>query len=309
MSRPSLRPAYVPSEEEVRSYERRGWLVTPRILPDELLEATRSAIDRYHLGQRDHRLPGGLEGARDGGFADWRPGDGDGVRNNEFCSLQCAGVRSLVHVPALGAIAGRLARARCIRLFDDQAVYKPAAPGEGPDPGATTGWHTDHSYWSTCTSERMLTVWIPLDDADEKSGALQVVDGSHRWPESEHVRGFNDFDLDNLGARIGRPVPPESVITMEVPKGAVSFHHMRLLHASPPVAAGRPRYAVAVHLQDGGNGHRPFVGPDGNEIVLPHDRLCRRDRAGFPDYADPEVFPVLWDGAAAPRHGEGTLLG
>ena len=200
-----------------------------------------------------------------------RPQHGDGVRNNEFCSLQTDGVRELALQPLIGAIAARLARTREIRLFDDQAVHKPA----GAKASSAVGWHTDHSYWSTCTSERMLTAWIPLQDSDEHTGTLCVADGSHRWPESEHVRGFNDPDLGSLGRWLGRPVPEGAVVPLVVRKGQISFHHMRTLH-------------------------RDYAGADGAPIVLPHDRLCSRGPDGRPDYTDPRTFPVLW---SADREG------
>jgi ectoine hydroxylase-related dioxygenase (phytanoyl-CoA dioxygenase family) len=140
----------------------------------------------------------------------------------------------------------------------------------------------------------MLTAWIPLQDSDEAGGTLLVIDGSHRWPESEHLRGFHDPDLGRLPERLGRPVPAPRALRLE--RGQVSFHHMRTLHASSPNAGPVERIALAVHLQDGANRYRPFTAADGRAVVLPHDRLCRRGPDGAPDYADPEVFPELWPG-------------
>ena len=283
----------LPDEADVRGYEERGWFVAPEVLPHALLDAVKTAIEEHHAGRRDRALP------RAARFGDWRTGDGEGVRNNEFCSLQNDGVRVLVHHPAIAAIAARLARSADMRLFDDQAIWKPpgrdAADGDGGRGGASAvGWHTDHSYWSTCTSTRMLTAWIPLHDADEDNGTLYVVEGSHRWAESEHLRGFNDPDLGGLERRLGRPVPREAIVPMRLKKGQASFHHMRALHASAPNTSGAPRFAVAVHMQDGDNRYRPYAAADGRAVVLPHDELCRRGGDGRPDYTDPDIFPTLW---------------
>jgi ectoine hydroxylase-related dioxygenase (phytanoyl-CoA dioxygenase family) len=276
----------LPTEEEVVGYETNGWYISRPVVPHALLDKVRDAIEAHHAGRRDRALP------RKARFSDWRPGDGDGVRNNEFCSLQNDGVAALVMYPVIGAIAARLARSPGIRLWDDQAIYKPAAAG---DVGRTAvGWHTDHSYWSTCTSKSMLTAWMPLHDAGEQNGTLYVVSGSHLWPESEHLRGFNDKDLDGIEARMGRAVPKALITPMRLKKGQVSFHHMRALHASAPNSASTPRFAVAAHLQDEANRYQPFSTSGGTAIVLPHDELCRRDAEGRPDYADPDVFPQLW---------------
>ena len=220
-----------------------------------------------------------------------------GVRNNEFCSLQNDGVKALVMQPIIGAIAARLARAPVIRLFDDQAICKPPVP-DAASPSAV-GWHTDHSYWSTCTSDRMLTAWIPLHDASVRNGTLYVITGSHLWPESEHLRGFNDPDLDSITARLGRKIAPDLITPMILTKGQVSFHHMRAIHASAPNLATTPRVAVAVHMQDGNNRHRPYITPAGKPVVLAHEMLCRKGADGLPDFTDPDIFPVLWPQTAA----------
>lgn len=278
--------AVLPREEEIASYEARGWYRSRHVVPYALLEEVRTAIEAHQMGHRDRVLPGKAN------FSDWKPGDGDGVRNNEFCSLQNDTIRQLAVLPAIGAIAARLARSPAMRIFDDQAVHKP--PARDSASTAAVGWHTDHSYWSTCTSDRMLTAWIPLDDATEEMGTLWVVDGSHLWPESEHVRGFNDPDLSSIEARIGRKIPASIVSPMTLEKGQVSFHHMRALHGSGPNRAQKPRVALAVHMQDDANHHRPYATAAGVQVVLPHDQLCRRNEAGLPDYRDPAVFPQIW---------------
>ncbi len=281
--------ALLPDEADVERYERNGWYIAPKVLPHDLLDRTRAAIEAHHAGRRDRVL------RRTAKFSDWKPGDGDGVRNNEFCSLQNDGVRELVMQPILGAIAARLARSDVIRVFDDQAIYKPPAAGEVSR--SAVGWHTDDSYWSTCTSTRMLTAWIPLHDAEEKNGTLYVIEGSHLWPEAEHLRDFNNPDLDSIEQRMGRAIPKDLITPMRLQKGQVSFHHMRAIHASAPNIAATPRFAVALHMQDSSNRYREYLTPAGIKVVLPHDQLCRTDPEGNPDYADPEVFPVIWPSA------------
>ena len=277
----------LPSEEDIRLYEERGWHITPPILEPEFLDGIIEAIEAHQRGERDRPLP--RKGAK---YSDWNSGETDGVRNNEFCSLQNDKVRELVLRPIIGEIAARLARSPAVRVFDDQAIHKPASSGEHAE--SAVGWHTDGSYWSTCTSDRMLTAWIPMADTSVDNGTLCVIEGSHLWPESDHVRGFNDKELGTIASRIGRDIPAEAIRAIELKKGQVSFHHMRTLHASSPNVSGRPRFAVALHMQDDGNRHQEFVTPDGTRIALPHDQLCRADENGHPDYTDPAVFPQIW---------------
>ena len=122
------------------------------------------------------------------------------------------------------------------------------------------GWHADHAYWGTCSSNRLLTAWIPFDDVDEVNGTLAVLDGSHRWRDTEHVRSFNDADLDAVERRFERDGRPVVRVPFRMRKGQVSFHNGWTLHASYPNTSAKVRLALAVHLQDVDNHYRPRAG-------------------------------------------------
>jgi len=269
-----LPPATTPSQEQIDTYNARGWCVSDQLIDTDVLDRAAAAILSHQTGKRDYSL---AEGAR---YSDWVVGDGAGVRNNEFCSLQTNKIRELAWNSVIGEFAALLAGTSQIRLFDDQAISKPSSSSINV---GVVGWHTDHSYWSTCTSTKMLTAWIPLADTTKETGTLTVVDESHLWPESEHIRDFNNGDLHNLEKLIGRPIPVDSVINIELKKGQVSFHHMRTLHSSTANTSGKDRVALAVHLQDRDNKYRTFRTDNGEIVKLPHDHLCRTDDKGLPD--------------------------
>jgi hypothetical protein len=54
--------------------------------------------------------------------------------------------------------------------------------------------------------------------------------------------------------------------------------------------------ALAVHMQDETNHYVRTVDESGNRQSHLNDFLCRKDKAGNPDYSDPEVCPVLVGG-------------
>ena len=277
--------AALPDEEDIMFYEQHGWYVSKPVLPDALLDEAANGAFQLYQGHRDVPLEINV------GYADWRPGDSKPVRNNEFASLQIRELSRLVRSPIIGAIAALLARTPSIRLLDDQLVYK--APGDCDD-GTAIGWHADHAYWGTCSSDNMLTAWIPFHSVNEVRGPLVVIDGSHRWPDLEHMRFFNSGNLDCLVDQLrysGREVV-KVPITLE--KGQISFHHCWTLHGSLPNRSDLFRLAIAVHLQDESNTYRPYAGPDGREVHIADELLCRKTLAGEPDFHDPNVFPVLW---------------
>jgi hypothetical protein len=274
-----------PDDDDVAFYAEHGWWISPKVLSDDFIDAAVDAAERFYRA-RDRTLP------FEDGYSNWTEDDGfDVVGNNEFVSLQSDDLRAVAGQPVLGAMAARLAGTAGIRLLDDQLVYKPPSA-----PGAMTavGWHADHAYWGTCSSQRLLTAWIPFHDVDEESGTLAVLDGSHRWPDTQNARFFNDADLDAIEQQFAADGRTVTRVPFRLRKGQVSFHHGWTLHASLPNTSGRVRLALAVHLQDVDNRYRPARTPDGRAIRMFDEQLCRVQPNGEPDFTDPDVFPTIW---------------
>lgn len=255
-------------------FDRHGWWVTPPVLNEPLLEDLAYGIERFYAQDVDWRLPAVPPG-------DTAHDARAGTRQNDYVSLQVAEVRSFVLDPLIGALLAGVSGHGEIRLFHDQLITKPPGPG-------AVGWHSDRSYWLTCTSAEMLTVWVPMCDVDETNSPLRVIDGSHRWPiDHATLRGFHDEH-----ARPPSWQDDEPVISLPMQRGQVSLHHAGTVHSSGPNATASPRTALAIHAQPGSNSYqRP---PASAPALHFNDVLCRRDAAGNPDYSDPHVCPQMW---------------
>jgi len=275
----------LPTDADVAFYEEHGYYVSPKILPDEVIDAAVRGAERHWAGQRDWRLP------ITSGFGDWKPSDGDTIRNSEYTALQNRQIRALVEYPLIGAIAARLTRSDVIRLWDDQLVSKPASNGPS---GPVVGWHTDRAYWMTCTSEDMLTAWIPLHDCPVEMGPVIYIDGSHKWPDTESMRHFNSQDLDALEAQLMGEGSDSKRRVIALKKGQMSFHHSRMIHGSDVNRGSFPRTSIALHMQDEKNRHQIYRSETGEPWHITNDDLCRKDANGHPDYTDPSPFPVLF---------------
>jgi hypothetical protein len=282
--------ALLPQASDVAFYEQRGYWVSGKVLPDEVVDSAMRGAERHWAGERDWELPGSRR------FSDWNMGDGNTIRNNEYTSLQNREIRDLVRYPLIGMIAARLARSPLIRLWDDQLVSKPPAPDVN---GAIVGWHSDRAYWMTCTSPEMLTAWIPLHDCPVEMGPVIYIDRSHLWPEAETMRHFNTDDLDRSEAETMGQRAESLKRTVAIEKGQMSFHHSRLIHGSAVNRGTSLRTSIAVHMQDQRNRYRVYRNADGEPWHLPNDDLCRTDEHGLPDYTDPAVFPILYGPDAA----------
>ncbi len=280
--------AKLPNDDDVAFYREHGWFIAPKVLSEAILDGAMVGAERHFAGDRDWPLP------ITGGFTDWKPGDPEALRIGEIVALQNREIRRLVEQPIIGAIAARLAGTDTIRLWESELISKSPVKSA---PTAKVGWHTDRAYWMTCTSLEMLTAWIPFHDCPIEMGPLMVADGSHRWPEIEQLREFQNSDLESVESRILAGHEKIDKVSMALEKGQMSFHNALTLHASDVNLSDQPRISLALHLQDGANRYRPFFNQDGKPWEVVNDRMCRKGPDGQPDYTDPAICPVIWSEA------------
>ncbi len=287
--------ALLPSDEDVAHYAEHGWYLSGKLFSDEEVDALVEASERYYAGHRDRTLP-----VRPPNLAYWTPEHGPVQRHNDYVHYESDDIARILTKPLIGAVAARLAQADQIRVFQSTLIYKPPRPDEVTN---LVPWHFDKHYWATCTSDRMLTAFIPFHDCDEEMGTITMVDGSHRWRETggndSTSKHFADRDRSELEEMLAANAAFNNTevrrVPMVIPKGHMSFHHCRTYHGSGPNRSGRPRRAISLHLQDGANEYRPFHRSDGTPVQYNHDVLVRRTPDGRPDYADPTFCPVLWN--------------
>jgi hypothetical protein len=260
---------YIPNYEDVAFFKEHGWWISPIILTDELLKVLSQGVERYLVGERDHQLWSGLS---------YQENNVATFEQHDYVSLQIDEVRDFIKHPQLPSIASTLVSSNEIRLFHDQLVIKPPI-----SEGSAIGWHTDRAYWKSCSSDRMITAWVPLQDVSVEDGTLVVLDRSHNWPNPESRNGFHDGIFEYT----------DNWVPLELKRGSVSFHHCALVHGSPANLGRKSRAAFTIHYQDSNNHWRP-IDTNGKPAAHVSDLLCRRDKVGNPDYADPYVFPILW---------------
>jgi hypothetical protein len=283
----------LPTDAEVEHYKQHGWYLTRKLLSDDEIDALALASDRFYAGHRDRSLP-----ERPPNLAYWEPSHGPVQRHNDFVHYESDAIGAILRKPLVGAVAARLAGTSQIRVFQATMIYKP------PDRAEVTNlvpWHADRHYWQTCTSERMLTAFIPFHDCGEQMGTITMIDGSHRWkdiPGDDSTRHFAQRDRAELDELLRKTAEfnggKVTAIPMVIPKGHMSFHHCRIYHGSSHNLSTMPRRAISLHMQDRENEWRLYHKADGTKVVYNNDVLVRTTAGGNPDYADPEYCPVIW---------------
>ncbi|KRV50478.1 phytanoyl-CoA dioxygenase [Wenjunlia vitaminophila] len=289
----------LPTDEDVRFYQEHGWYLSKKLLTDDEVDALTRASDDFYAGHRDHPLP-----THPPRIAYWTPEHGEVQRHNDYVHVEVDAIRRVLTKPLIGAVAARLAGAEAIRVFQATMIYKPPRPEEQSN---IVPWHFDKHYWSTSTSERMLTAFIPFHDCTEEMGTITMVDGSHQWKEigadDSVTRHFADRDRSELEAMLAANAEHNGAevtkVPMVIPRGHMSFHHCKTYHGSGANRSDRPRRAISLHLQDGDNRWQRYPLADGSVLSYNHDHVVRRDAQGNPDYTDPRYCPQTWAGPTA----------
>lgn len=285
----------LPSAADVSHFAAHGWYLSKKLLDDDEVESLLAASERFYLGERDRTLP-----VRPPNLAYWEPAHGLVQRHNDYIHYESAEIGKILRKPLIGAVAARLAQVDEIRAFQATLIYKPPFSGESTN---LVPWHADRHYWQTCTSERMLTAFIPFHDCGVEMGTITMMDGSNQWQDiagDDSTRHFAQRDrreLETILRQTARQNGAQpTAVPMVIPQGHMSFHHCRTYHGSGHNLSGQPRRAISFHLQDGQNQWRPFHRPDGSQVAYNHDTVVRKTANGTPDYSDPEYCPLLWRG-------------
>jgi ectoine hydroxylase-related dioxygenase (phytanoyl-CoA dioxygenase family) len=185
------------------------------------------------------------------------------------------GMHEIMHDPRLGEMAAKLAGVQGIRIWHDQALYKPPF-------GNPTAWHLDVPYWSF-SSRDALSIWVALDDATLGNGCMWYVPGSHKTARFENV-GIGERQADLF------KVYPEwrAVETAAVPcpAGSVVFHNGLTAHGAGANMTNRPRRAMTcAYMPDGATFN-------GQRNVLPEEYFQTLKIGDMLD--DPVINPLIW---------------
>lgn len=103
-----------------------------------------------------------------------------------------------------------------------------------------------HQDWTIVTEPLFdsITIWIPLQDVDEINGAIQVIEGSHRFGEQLRSPSLQD-PFKNIKEELRRDL---KLLKMKAGEAFIFSH--ALLHASPANMSSQPRIAVTYGLID-----------------------------------------------------------
>lgn len=177
------------------------------------------------------------------------------------------------------SVAARLLGVDGVRLYHDQALAK--EPGGGHTP-----WHQDQVYWPFST-DRTITMWMPLVDVPAEIGTMTFANGSHRLGSMgpEAISDESEVAFDKAVAEAGLTTETHGPLAA----GDATFHLGWTMHRAPanPTDRWRPVMTV-IWFADGAT-----VGPvDSIYRQLDHQVWLSAIPEGDP--AAGPLNPVLW---------------
>lgn len=132
--------------------------------------------------------------------------------------------------------------------------HKPASVG------LRAAWHQDLGPWSEALGKSSaITLWVAMSDADESSGCLKVVPGSHRGPTYELVPDTSLPSMFRAGIAEG-VLDERDAIPLVVRAGDVVVLDPNVIHGSDPNQSARDRTALVIRYRERRAMERPPSG-------------------------------------------------
>lgn len=156
-------------------------------------------------------------------------------------------------------VAAKLLGVRAVRLYHDQALFKPPA-------GPGTPWHQDQVYWPLATT-RTVTMWMPLMDLTRAMGTMVFASGSHRDGPLTGLAISGDSDAFFSGLVRERGF---ALTSYDLAAGDATFHTGWTAHATHPNSSAVEREVMTVIYYE-----------DGATIMEPDSPMRRTDLEAF----------------------------
>jgi len=264
---PSLEEEYILSDDQIRRYREDGHLLLRRVASPAEVDSYRPLIEQIVAESvAKHDSQGRIED-----YSNLFLQVTNVWRLNE-------GIRRFVFAERFAKIAADLMGVEGVRLYHDQALFKPAG-------GKATHWHQDRFYWPLDT-DHTITMWMPLVNVTKEMGTMMFAGGSHRAGSlgSMSISEGSHFAFEQLIAERGFPVADH-----EVNAGDATFHSGWTIHSAHANTSSQVREVITI-----------IYFADGTRLMEPDNEFRKVDMEVFhPGQKPGEVAasplnPLLW---------------
>lgn len=174
----------------------------------------------------------------------------DAVRKLMWFTPHDARLMAMATHPKLLRVVKQILDSDTVTMFQDMALLKP------PRLGREKPWHQDKAYFNIDVRERVVGVWIALDEATIDNGCMHLMPQMPREPHLHFQRrDWQICDTELLGQTcVAAPLKPG---------GALLFDGL-LVHGTPHNNSNQRRRAVQYHY----HAHKFETVPNESRLAL-----------------------------------------
>lgn len=215
------------TDEQIDSVNRDGFLSVPRITSNEEALKIRATLERLFAERA---------GWKEGAYGDLAAKKDEDKQANSPQILLPVNYAPELHrtdtfLNALEMAKQILGEEAAFVL--DLAILKRAGSGE------PTPWHQDDAFRDPQFEYKEVTIWVALQDVDEKSGCLMFIPESHGGKVLGHRQTRRDGG--SISLECIADFDPSTAVKASLPLGGCTIHLPRTLHASTPNNSGGAR--------------------------------------------------------------------
>ena len=180
----------------------------------------------------------------------------------------------------LAEVAAQMLGWQSMRLAVDTVWHKPSG-------SKAIDFHREFEFFKSLQTPDVANCWIALDDMTQNNGSLELVVGSHRWPDpdEEHMREVfatqpGEKAVQTIGQAVGQQAQFHQV---HCPAGACTFFHGRIWHGSSANVSTHTRRAYGLH----------WIRGDSKLGANPHYLFGRYKLTGSTELHE-SFWPIVW---------------
>jgi ectoine hydroxylase-related dioxygenase (phytanoyl-CoA dioxygenase family) len=187
-------------------------------------------------------------------------------------------VKKIIFGKRLAKIATELMCVNGVRMYHDQALFK--EPG-----GGFTPWHADQYYWPVST-EKTVTVWIPLQKTGLELGPLEFSAQSQTLEEGRTLKISDDSEMV-IQKKLTLNDFTKVVEPFDI--GEVSFHMGWVFHRAGPNTTQQMRKVMTIIYMDK---DMTLMEPKNENQVADWEAWCPGARIG--EVINTPLNPILY---------------
>ncbi len=178
-----------------------------------------------------------------------------------------------------------------IDLFSSHFIAKPAGGS------MRVPWHEDSNYWRDMLDPmEVVTVWLAIDDSDERNGCMYVIPRTHDNGFSEYYNVDPNKNLFVTEIRKGQ-FDESKQVPVVLKENEASLHHAKLIHGSPANTSSRRRVGYTMRYIASSTRLNP------NNLAMHQLYHARGKDFGVNRYGDPSrTYPQLMAGRRLKGH-------